>query len=100
MAKRSALFFILGTLVGAVATYAASAKREELMGKLDELQEQLRNSEISDKAKQLVKDITDNIQTLLSTKSEELSEEEKKDILEEVEEKIQKLEETIKSEGE
>ncbi|WP_456341663.1 YtxH domain-containing protein [Thermovibrio sp.] len=93
--KRNSVIFLLGTLVGAGAAYVATTKREELLKKIEELQEQLKESELSDKAKALVKDISESIKKLISTPEESMSEEEKRSILEEVEAKIRKLEETI-----
>jgi len=97
--KKGSIVFLLGTLVGAGATYVATTKREELLKKIEELQEQLKESDLSEKAKLLVKDITESIKKLVAAPEDSLSEEEKKSILEEVEEKINKLEETIQKEG-
>ncbi|SNR69791.1 YtxH domain-containing protein [Desulfurobacterium atlanticum] len=94
--KRGTIMFILGSLVGAGATYLATTRKEEIMEKLQELQEQLKESDLPERAKKLVKEIAENIQTLIAAPEEELTEEEKKDILDEVETKIQKLEEAIK----
>ncbi|WP_456396112.1 YtxH domain-containing protein [Desulfurobacterium sp.] len=94
--KKETIMFILGSLVGAGAAYLATTRKEEIMEKLQELQEQLKDSDLPERAKNLVKEIAENIQTLIMSPEEELSEEEKKDILDEVESKIQKLEEAIK----
>jgi len=94
--KRGTIMFILGSLVGAGAAYLATTRKEEIMEKLQELQEQLKESDLPERAKKLVKEIAENIQTLITAPEEELTEEEKKDILDEVETKIQKLEEAIK----
>jgi len=97
--KKNSVLFLLGTLLGAGAAYVAATKKEELLKKIEELQEQLKESELPEKAKALVKDISENIKKLITTGEESMSEEEKKSILEEVEAKIQKLEETIQQEG-
>ncbi len=94
--RKNSLLFILGTVVGAGAAYVATTRKEELLKKIEELQEQLKESELPEKAKGLVKDISESIKKLILTPEGEISEEEKKSILEEVEAKIQKLEETVK----
>ncbi len=94
--RKKSLLFILGTVVGAGAAYVATTRKEELLKKIEELQEQLKESELPEKAKGLVKDISESIKKLILTPEGEISEEEKKSILEEVEAKIQKLEETVK----
>jgi len=97
--KKNSVLFLLGTLLGAGAAYVAATRREELLKKIEELQEQLKESELPEKAKALIKEISESIKKLIVTGEESISEEEKKNILEEVEAKIQKLEETIQQEG-
>ncbi len=95
--KKGSLAFLIGTLVGAGAAYVATTKREELLKRIEEVQELLKESSLSEKAKSLVKEVSESIRKLVSSESE-ISEEEKRSILEEVEEKIQKLEETLREE--
>lgn len=98
--KKGSLMFLLGSIVGAGAAYVATTKREELLKKLEELQEQIKESDLPERARFLVKDISESIRHLLSSGEAEMTEEEKKSILEEVEAKIQRLEETIQKGGE
>ncbi|MEO2068406.1 MAG: YtxH domain-containing protein [Desulfurobacteriaceae bacterium] len=93
--KRSSLMFLLGTILGAGAAYVATTRKEEILKKIDELQEQIKESDLPERAKNLVKEISEAINILLTSGEEAMSEEEKKNILEEVEAKIQKLEEAI-----
>jgi len=93
--KKSSLMFLLGTILGAGAAYVATTRKEEILKKIDELQEQIRESDLPERAKNLVKEISEAINILLTSGEEAMSEEEKKNILEEVEAKIQKLEEAI-----
>jgi uncharacterized protein YoxC len=96
--KRETLMFLLGSLIGAGAAYVASTRKEEIINKIQELQEEIKKSDLPERAKALVKDIAESIQALITSSEEALTEAEKKDILEEVETKIQKLEEAIQRE--
>ncbi len=96
--RRETLMFLLGSLIGAGAAYVASTRKEEILNKIQEIQEEIKKSDLPEKAKALIKDIAENIQTLITSSEEALTEAEKKDILEEVETKIQKLEEAIQRE--
>jgi len=98
--KKGSLMFLLGSLVGAGAAYVATTRKEEILKKIEELQEQIKESELPERARSLVDEISRSIKELLTSGESEMSEEEKRSILEEVEAKIQKLEETIQKEGE
>ncbi|SMO48077.1 hypothetical protein SAMN06269117_10618 [Balnearium lithotrophicum] len=98
--RKSSLMFLLGSLIGAGAAYVATTRKEEILKKIEELQEQIKESDLPERARALVEDISRSIKELLTSGEEEMSEEEKRTILEEVEQKIQKLEETIQKEGE
>ena len=93
--KKSSIMFLLGSILGAGAAYVAATRREEILKKIEELQEQIKESDLPERAKNLVKEIAESVNHLLISGEEAMSEEEKKNILEEVEAKIQKLEETI-----
>ncbi len=96
--KKGTLMFLLGSILGAGAAYVASTRKEEILKKIQELQEEIKKSDLPERAKALVKEIAESVQMLLTSSEEALTEAEKKDILEEVETKIQKLEETIQKE--
>ncbi len=98
--KRGSIMFLLGSILGAGAAYVATTRKEEILKKIEELQEQIKESDLPERARNLVKEISESIAHLLTSGEEAMSEEEKKNILEEVEAKIQKLEETIQKEGE
>ncbi len=98
--KKSSIMFLLGSILGAGAAYVATTKKEEILKKIEELQEQLKESDLPERARSLVKEISESITQLLTSGEGAMSEEEKRNILEEVEAKIQKLEETIQKEGE
>ncbi|MEO2082823.1 MAG: YtxH domain-containing protein [Desulfurobacteriaceae bacterium] len=93
--KKGSLMFILGSLIGAGAAYVATTRKEEILQKIEELQEQVKESDLPERARTLVKEISESIKNLLLTGEETMSEEERKSILEEVEAKIRKLEEAI-----
>jgi len=92
--RKSSLMFLLGTILGAGAAYVATTRKEEILKKLEELQEQIKESDLPERAKNLVKEISE-VLNILTSGEKSMSEEEKKNILEEVEAKIQKLEEAI-----
>ncbi len=93
--KKGTLMFLIGTLLGAGATYVATTKKEEILKKIDEIQNQLKESDLPERAKNLAREIADNIKVLVSSSEEGLGDEKKKEILEDVENKIQKLEQAI-----
>jgi ArsR family metal-binding transcriptional regulator len=93
--KKSSIMFLLGSILGAGAAYVATTRREEILKKIEELQEQIKESDLPERAKNLVKEISESINHLLTSGEGAMDEEEKKNILEEVEAKIQKLEEAI-----
>ncbi len=96
--KKGALLIITSVL-GAVGAYFAYKRKDEILQKLGELQEALKEAELTDKAKATIGEVIDKITGLIK-KEEEMTEEEKVQILKEVEEKIKKLEEVVKSEKE
>ena len=87
---------LLTSVIGAVGAYFAYKRKDEILQKLNELQEALKEAELTDKAKATIGEIIDRVTGLIK-KEEEMSEEEKVKILKEVEEKIKKLEEVVKS---
>ena len=96
--KKGAVLLITSVL-GAVGAYFAYKRKDEILQKLNELQEALKETELTDKVRTAIGEVIDRITNLIK-KEEEMSEEEKVKILKEVEEKIKKLEEVVKSEKE
>ena len=70
----------------------------EILKKLEELQTHLKESELPEKAKNIAKDVMESLKQLVISGRENLTEEERRSILDEVEEKIRKLEEAIEAE--
>ena len=93
--KRGLIMLLLGAAVGAAGAYAATQRREELLEKLNDIQNSLKEAELKGRVKAIVSDVSEKIKTLLK-KGEELTPEEREEVLEEVEEKIKKLEEVVK----
>ncbi|WP_029522492.1 hypothetical protein [Persephonella sp. KM09-Lau-8] len=93
--RRGLIMLLLGAAVGAAGAYAATQRREELLEKLNDIQNSLKDAELKGRAKAIVSDVSEKIKTLLK-KGEELTPEEREEVLEEVEEKIKKLEEVVK----
>jgi|GEM_PF-581154 gas vesicle protein len=96
--KRSSLMFLIGTIVGAGTALVVATKKEEILKKLEELQTHLKESELPEKAKNIAKDVMESLKQLVISGRENLTEEERRSILDEVEEKIRKLEEAIEAE--
>ena len=93
--RRGLIMLLLGAAVGAAGAYAATQRREELLEKLNDIQNSLKDAELKGRAKAIVTDISEKVRTLLK-KGEQLSPEEREEVLEEVEEKIKKREEVVK----
>ncbi len=93
---KKGVVLLLTSVLGAVGAYFAYKRKDEILQKLNELQEVLKETELTDKARAVVGDIIDRITNLIK-REEEMSEEEKVQLLKEVEEKIKKLEEVVKS---
>ncbi|WP_163328012.1 YtxH domain-containing protein [Desulfurobacterium thermolithotrophum] len=98
--KRSSVIFLLGSVLGAGITYLATTRKEEILDKIEELQKQIKESDLPERTRNLVKEISELVNHLLKSGKEHLSEQEKRNILEEVEAKIKKLEETIHKKSE
>ncbi|NPA51845.1 MAG: YtxH domain-containing protein [Aquificae bacterium] len=96
--KKGALLLVTSVL-GAVGAYFAYKRKDEILQKLNELQEALKEAELTDKAKTTIGEVIDKITGLIK-REDEMTEEEKVQILKEVEEKIKKLEEVVKAEKE
>jgi len=95
--NKKVVLVAIGTLLGAVGAYVAYNKREEILAKLQQLQESLKEAEITEKAKATISEIAEKLSNLIK-RSETLTAEEKEKELKEIEEKIGKLEEAVKSE--
>ncbi len=99
MARKSFLTFLTGLVVGITGAYFAYKKREELLKKLQQVQGIIEESDLPDKTKYVINEIVEKLKNILSSQ-EEITEEEKKDILKEVEEKIKELEKTLEDKEE
>lgn len=95
--NKKVVLVAIGTLLGAVGAYVAYNKREEILAKLQQLQESLKEAEITEKAKATISEIAEKLSNLIK-RSETLTAEEKEKELKEIEEKIGKLEEAVKAE--
>jgi len=94
MPRKGLITFLTGVIVGISGAYFAYKKREELLEKLQHIQGIIENSDLPDKTKHIINEIVEKLKNILSSQ-EEITEEEKKDILKEVEEKIKELEKTL-----
>ncbi|GAB6073259.1 hypothetical protein JCM14244_16360 [Venenivibrio stagnispumantis] len=95
--NKKVVLVAIGTLLGAVGAYVAYNKREEILAKLQQLQESLKEAEITEKAKATIHEIAEKLSNLIK-RSDTLTAEEKEKELKEIEEKIGKLEEAVKAE--
>jgi len=95
--NKKVVLVAIGTLLGAVGAYVAYNKREEILAKLQQLQESLKEAEITEKAKATISEIAEKLSNLIK-RSDTLTAEEKEKELKEIEEKIGKLEEAVKAE--
>jgi uncharacterized protein HemX len=96
--KKSALLIAVGSVLGAVGAYFAYKRKDEILAKLSEIQEILKETELTEKAKTAVNDLMERLTSLIK-KEETLTKEEEKKILAEIEEKVKRLEEIVKAES-
>jgi len=96
--KKSTLLIVAGSVLGAVGSYFAYKRKDEILAKLSEIQENLKEAELTEKAKTAVNDLIEMLTSLIK-KEETLAKEEKEKTLAEIEEKVKKLEEVVKAES-
>jgi Predicted membrane protein len=92
--KKSTLLIAVGSVLGAVGAYFAYKRKDEILAKLSEIQENLKEAELTEKAKTAVNDLIERLTSLIK-KEETLTKEEKEKTLAEIEEKVKKLEEDV-----
>lgn len=92
---RKVVTLIAGLAVGAVTAYLLTQRREEVLQKLSEIQNSIKDLELKDKARITMNEVVSKVKKLLQ-KGEELTAEEKEKMLAEIEEKLKKLEEAIR----
>lgn len=95
--KKTTLALIVGSIAAAVGGYFAYKRKDEILAKLSEIQGQLKDLELTDRAKAALDEIVEKLTSLVK-RSDTLSEEEKVKEVAELEEKVKKLEEVVKSE--
>ncbi len=86
---------LAGLAVGAVAAYVVAQRKEEIMQKLNEIQNAIKDLELKEKARVTMNEVVSKVKNLLQ-KGEELTIEEKEKMLAEIEEKLKKLEDAIR----
>ncbi|MGC9119998.1 MAG: YtxH domain-containing protein [Sulfurihydrogenibium sp.] len=96
--KKKTLLIALGSTLAAVGAYFAYKRRDEILEKLSEVRESLKDAELTEKAKSAFNDVIEKLSSLVK-KSEELTEEQKAKEIAELEEKVRKLEEVVKAES-
>ncbi|MEJ5173366.1 MAG: YtxH domain-containing protein [Hydrogenothermaceae bacterium] len=96
--KKSTLAIILGSVAAAVGGYFAYKRKDDILAKLSEIQNQLKEAELTEKAKTALSDVVEKLTSLVK-RSDTLTEEEKAKEVAELEEKVKKLEEVVKSES-
>ncbi|MCX7760892.1 MAG: YtxH domain-containing protein [Hydrogenothermaceae bacterium] len=96
--KKSTLAIILGSVAAAIGGYFAYKRKDDILAKLSEIQNQLKEAELTEKAKTALSDVVEKLTSLVK-RSDTLTEEEKAKEVAELEEKVKKLEEVVKSES-
>ncbi|MCX7738171.1 MAG: YtxH domain-containing protein [Hydrogenothermaceae bacterium] len=96
--RKTALALIVGSIAAAVGGYFAYKRKDEILAKLSEIQGQLREAEFTEKTKHALNDVVEKLTSLVK-RSDNLTDEEKAKEVAELEEKVKKLEEVVKSEG-
>lgn len=95
--KKTTLALIVGSIAAAVGGYFAYKRKDEILAKLSDIQNQLKETELTEKAKAALNEVVEKLSSLVK-RSESLSEEEKAKEVAELEEKVKKLEEVVKAE--
>lgn len=96
--RKTTLALIVGSIAAAVGGYFAYKRKDEILTKLSEIQNQLKEAEITEKVKASLGEVVDKLTSLVK-RSDVLSEEEKAKEVAELEEKVKKLEEVVKTES-
>lgn len=96
--RKTTLALIVGSIAAAVGGYFAYKRKDEILSKLSEIQNQLKEAEITEKVKASLGEVVDKLTSLVK-RSDVLSEEEKAKEVAELEEKVKKLEEVVKTES-
>ncbi len=92
---RKVITLVAGLAVGAITAYLVAQRKEEIMKKLNEIQNAIKDLELKDKARVTMNEVVSKVKNLLQ-KGEELTLEEKEKMLAEIEEKLKKLEDAIR----
>ncbi len=92
---RKVITLVAGLAVGAITAYVVAQRKEEIMKKLNEIQNAIKDLELKDKARVTMNEVVSKVKNLLQ-KGEELTLEEKEKMLAEIEEKLKKLEDAIR----
>lgn len=99
--KGKLIWTVLGFALGGVTAYILTKRREELLERVITLQEKLKDKEITNKTKETLNEIISKLNTLTKEKIKVKSHAEIKEdakTLEEVEEKLEKLESLVQLE--
>ncbi len=92
---RKVVTLVAGLALGAITAYVVAQRKEEIMKKLNEIQNAIKDLELKDKARVTMNEVVSKVKNLLQ-KGEELTLEEKEKMLAEIEEKLKKLEDAIR----
>ncbi len=99
--KGRLVWTVLGFVLGGVAAYMLTKRREELLERIITLQEKLKDKEIANKTKDTLNELINKLNSITREKIRSKSPSKIKEsskTLEEVEEKLEKLENLIQSE--
>ena len=96
--NKKAVLIALGSALAAVGAYFAYKRKDEILAKLSDLQESLKEIELTEKAKTAFNEVVEKLTSLVK-RGEELTEEQRAKEIAELEEKVKKLEEAVKTES-
>ena len=96
MKSKNLLLALISFVLGALLGYIIANRKKEILKKIGEIEERLKENDLTLELREKIKDIIDTIKSLLN-KDDKLAKKEEEDIIRIVEEKIKKLEKIIHS---
>jgi hypothetical protein len=96
MKNKNLLLGLIAFILGALFGYVVADRKKEILEKLENLEEKIKDNDLASEIKDKAKDVIESVKSFLD-KSEKVAKEEEEDILNIVEEKIKKLEKILQS---
>ncbi|ACO04283.1 MAG TPA: hypothetical protein DEP48_05655 [Persephonella sp.] len=93
--RKNIIIFLIGTVMGSIATYLTIRNKKKIYKKLNDIEKKVERLDIKNNVRDMIEDTVDSIK-FLTKKAEKAAIDEKEAIIHKVEEKIKRLEKLIK----